>query len=27
LALFGRGPAGRFRPSVPNWRQVYGPNA
>ena len=27
FALFGRGPAGRFRPSVPNWRQVYGPNA
>lgn len=27
FALFGRGPAGRFEPSVPNFRQVYGPNA
>ncbi len=26
LALFGRGPAGDFQPSVPNWQQVYGSN-
>jgi len=25
FALFGRGPTGHFAPSVPNWRQVYGP--
>ncbi|HXZ83260.1 MAG TPA: N,N-dimethylformamidase beta subunit family domain-containing protein [Acidimicrobiales bacterium] len=24
LALFGRGPAGHFEPSVANWRQIYG---
>jgi hypothetical protein len=23
LALFGKGPAGLFQPSVPNWRKVY----
>jgi hypothetical protein len=23
LALFGRGPAGHFQPSVPNWQQIY----
>jgi hypothetical protein len=27
FALFGRGPAGHFRPAVSNLRQVYGPNA
>jgi hypothetical protein len=27
FALFGRGPAGHFEPSVPNYQLVYGPNA
>ena len=27
FALFGRGPAGHFKPSVPNYQLVYGPNA
>jgi len=23
LALFGKGPAGLFQPSKPNWHQIY----
>jgi hypothetical protein len=23
LALFGKGPAGRFQPSTPNWSEIY----